>query len=116
MTKMDMNVKKEKAAHRRHQRVWNFFWYCTVPFFKLIYSYNCKIAPKIKGPYLVISNHTTELDCVLVGMSFKKQMYFVASEHVYRKGWVSKLLRWAFEPIAKIKAKSVKMLMSKPSK
>ncbi len=98
--------KKEKAAQRRHQRVWNFFWYCTAPFFKLIYSYKCKIAPQIDGPYLVISNHTTELDCVLVGMSFKKQMYYVASEHVYRKGWVSKLLRWAFEPIAKIKGSS----------
>ncbi|MCR4899926.1 MAG: 1-acyl-sn-glycerol-3-phosphate acyltransferase [Treponema sp.] len=98
--------KEEKAAHRRHQRVWNFFWYCTAPFFKLIYSYKCKIAPKIDGPYLVISNHTTELDCVLVGMSFKKQMYYVASEHVYRKGWVSKLLRWSFEPIAKIKGSS----------
>jgi 1-acyl-sn-glycerol-3-phosphate acyltransferase len=106
MTKMDMNVKKEKAAHRRHQRVWNFFWYFTVPFFKRTYSYNCKRAPQINGPYLVISNHTTVLDCVLVGMSFKKQMYFVASEHVYRKGWVSKLLRWAFEPIAKIKGSS----------
>lgn len=106
MTKMDSNVKKEKAAHRRHQGVWNFFWYFTAPFFKFIYSYKCKAAPKIKGPYLVISNHTTELDCVLVGLSFKKQMYFVASEHVYRKGWISKLLRWAFEPIAKIKGSS----------
>ena len=106
MTKMDSNVKKEKAAHRRHQGVWNFFWYFTAPFFKLIYSYKCKAAPKIEGPYLVISNHTTELDCVLVGLSFRKQMYFVASEHVYRKGWISKLLRWTFEPIAKIKGSS----------
>jgi len=106
---MDQKVKvekKEQAAHRRHQGVWNFFWYVTAPFFKLIYSYKCKIAPQINGPYLVISNHTTELDCVLVGMSFRKQMYFVASEHVYRKGWVSKLLLWAFEPIAKIKGSS----------
>ncbi len=106
---MDQKVKvekKERAVQRRHQRVWNFFWYVTAPFFKLIYSYKCKIAPKIQGSYLVISNHTTELDCVLVGMSFKKQMYFVASEHVYRKGWVSKLLFWAFEPIAKIKGAS----------
>ena len=98
--------KKEIAAQRRHQRVWNFFWYCTVPFFKLAYSYNCKKAPAIQSPYLVISNHTTVLDCVLVGMSFRKQMYFVASEHVYRKGWVSRLLRWAFEPIAKMKGSS----------
>ena len=106
---MDQKVKvekKEQAAQRRHQRVWDFFWYFTVPFFKRIYSYNCQKAPQINGPYLVISNHTTELDCVLVGMSFRKQMYFVASEHVYRKGWVSKLLRWAFEPIAKIKGSS----------
>ena len=106
---MDQKVKvekNEKAAHRRHQRVWNFFWYFTVPFFKLKYSYKCQKAPVIPGSYLVISNHTTELDCVLVGMSFKKQMYFVASEHVYRKGWVSKLLFWAFEPIAKIKGAS----------
>ena len=98
--------KKEIAAQKRHQRVWNFFWYCTVPFFKLAYSYNCKKAPAIQSPYLVISNHTTVLDCVLVGMSFRKQMYFVASEHVYRKGWVSRLLRWAFEPIAKMKGSS----------
>ena len=98
--------KKEQAVHRRHQRVWNFFWYFTAPVFKAIYSYKCKVAPAIQGPYLVISNHTTELDCVLVGMSFKKQMYFVASEHVYRKGWVSKLLYWSFEPIAKIKGSS----------
>ena len=106
---MDQKVqveKKEKAAQKRHQRVWNFFWYFTVPIFKHIYSYDCKKAPKINGPYLVISNHTTELDCVLVGMSFHKQMYYVASEHVYRKGWISKLLYWAFEPIAKIKGSS----------
>ena len=98
--------KKEISAHKRHQRVWNFFWYFTVPFFKLAYSYNCKKAPQINGPYLVISNHTTVLDCVLVGMSFRKQMYFVASEHVYRKGWISRLLLWAFEPIAKMKGSS----------
>ena len=106
MDKKSIEEKREITAHKRHQRVWNFFWYFTVPFFKLAYSYNCKKAPQINGPYLVISNHTTVLDCVLVGMSFRKQMYFVASEHVYRKGWVSKLLLWAFEPIAKMKGSS----------
>ncbi len=106
---MDQKVsgnKKEIAAQRRHQRVWDFFWIFTVPFFKRIFSYKCQRAPAIEGPYLVISNHTTVLDCVLVGMSFRKQMYFVASEHVYRNGWLSKLLLWAFEPIAKIKGAS----------
>ena len=96
----------EIIAHRRHQRIWNFFWYFAAYVFKWIYSYSCKKAPRIDGPYLVVPNHTSELDCVLVGMSFPKQMYFVASEHVYRKGWVSKLLFWSFEPIAKIKGAS----------
>ena len=106
---MDQKVKvekKERAVARRHQRIWSFLWHTVAPLFKHIYHYSCELAPVIDGPCLVIPNHTMELDPVLVGMSFKKQMYFIASEHVYRKGWISKLLYWAFEPIAKIKGSS----------
>jgi hypothetical protein len=39
----------------------------------------------------------------MVGCSFNRHMYFVASEHVFRQGFVSKLLKWAFAPIARIK-------------
>ena len=33
-------------------------------------------------------------------------MYFVASEHLYRLGFLSKILIWAFKPIAKMKGSS----------
>ena len=103
MQEKSKTEQKEIAVHKRHQRVWNFFWYFTRRFFMAMHKYTCELAPDIKGPCIILSNHTCELDPVLLGCSFKKQMYFVASEHVYRKGWVSKLLFWAFEPIAKIK-------------
>ena len=92
-------IKKQK----RHQRIWTFLWHTLGWIFRCLHSYKCEPAPQIQGPCLILSNHTMELDPVLLGLSFPRQMYFVASEHVYRKGWVSKLLFWAFEPIAKIK-------------
>jgi hypothetical protein len=36
-------------------------------------------------------------------MSFPEHMYFVSSEHVFRKGWISKLLVYFFAPIARVK-------------
>lgn len=54
-------------------------------------------------PYLVVSNHNTDFDPIFVGSSFKKHMYFVASEHVFRWGWLSTLLIWALHPIARVK-------------
>ena len=93
-------------THARHQRIWSFLRHTLAWIFKRIFAYNCEIAPKIEGPCLILSNHTTELDPVLVALSFPRQMYFVASEHVFRKGWASRLLFWAFQPIAKIKGSS----------
>jgi 1-acyl-sn-glycerol-3-phosphate acyltransferase len=48
---------------------------------------------------LVISNHTTDADPVFVGMSFPERLSFVASEHVFRMGFGSQLIRFLFDPI-----------------
>jgi 1-acyl-sn-glycerol-3-phosphate acyltransferase len=50
-------------------------------------------------PALVISNHTTDLDPLFVGCSFPGHLYFVASEHVFRMGFASALIRFFFSPI-----------------
>jgi hypothetical protein len=52
----------------------------------------------------VLSNHTTDFDPVFVGVSFKKQMYYVASEHITRWGWIYNVLHFVFEPIIRYKA------------
>jgi len=61
------------------------------------YRYNKKKGPDV--PSLVISNHNTNLDPVLVAMSFSRHMYFLTSEHALRKGLKSRLLRFFFAPI-----------------
>lgn len=103
------NVAEEKVAkraYRRHVRIWKFLKHAAYPFFKMIFGYSCEQAPKLKAPYLVLANHNADLDPAFVGFSFPQQMYLVASEHVYRRGIASKILKWAFEPIAKIKGSS----------
>ena len=54
----------------------------------------------VDGPVLLIPNHVTSWDPRLVGMSIrKKQTYYVASEHLFRKGFRSELLKWVAGPI-----------------
>ena len=56
------------------------------------------------SPYIVISNHLTNWDPLLIAMSFKKSMYYLASDYVYRVGFKSKLLRFLFSPIARARS------------
>ena len=67
--------KKLQKVYKRHQRIWSFFWHTAKPFFKWKYGYTAELAPEIDGPCLVLANHNCNLDPVLVGFSFRKQMY-----------------------------------------
>ena len=58
---------------------------------------------KVPGPFLLLSNHLTDQDPILVGSAFRQQMYFVASEHIMRKGFISRLLEFLFSPITRQK-------------
>ena len=59
------------------------------------------------GPVLLIPNHVTAWDPLLVAMSLrKKQVYYVASEHIFRLGAVSSFLNWIVAPIPRKKASS----------
>ena len=87
----------------KHRIIWGVLRFPASVFLKLKYNYSCEKAPKIDGPFLLVANHVTDLDPVMVGCSFRQQMYFVASEHLFRKGFLSKLLVWLVAPIARIK-------------
>ena len=89
--------------HTRHKWIYKIVLILVAPFFRWRMGYRCLPADKLEEPYIVLANHTTDLDPVLVAMSFTQQMYFVASEHIYRWGFVSKLLSWCFAPIARAK-------------
>jgi 1-acyl-sn-glycerol-3-phosphate acyltransferase len=52
---------------------------------------------------VVISNHVTTLDPVLMGMLFDKPLYYMTSKHVFQNRFIGKALRFLINPIAKEK-------------
>ncbi len=96
---------KQKIIKFRHDVIYQLTRQLCKPYFKMIhYSYDKP--RKIQGPFICLANHNTDLDSVLVAVSIKTQMYFIASENCFRKGFKSKLLSWAYGPISKIKGAS----------
>lgn len=68
---------------------------------KLNYSYE-KVKPSSR-PYIVLANHNTDYDPLLVGLAFPDQIYYVASEHIFRWGFVSRLINFLVAPIPRVK-------------
>ena len=59
---------------------------------------------RVEGPVLLIPNHVSSWDPLLVAMSLRdKQVYYVASEHLFRKGLLTKILLWLVGPIPRSK-------------
>lgn len=59
------------------------------------------------APFLLVSNHVTNFDPFLVGMASKETpLSFVASEHIFRLGFISKLITKLVDPIPRSKAAS----------
>lgn len=94
---------QQLREHKRHQRVYKTLRAPVLPIVYRKFRYTCEKAPEIDGNFLVLSNHNTDVDFFFVSGSFKQHMYFVASEHVYQKGTLSKLLKYYFSPIARVK-------------
>jgi len=98
--------RKEARTYRRHKRIWWFCRHFVGPIVLNKYGCKCTVTEKLPEPFLLLANHSTDLDPGLIGMCSKQQMYFVASEHLYRLGFLSKILEWTFQPIAKMKGSS----------
>ncbi len=58
-----------------------------------------KFREQEKRPYLILFNHQTAFDQFFVGMSFRGPVYYVASEDIFTKGWVSRLIKYLVAPI-----------------
>ena len=94
--------KKERAerrALRRYRFAFAFFRFFMTPFIKLKFRYRYDSLKKIKGPYLLLANHNMEMDPILLGIAAGRQAFFVASEHIARKGFGTWFLMRYFHPI-----------------
>jgi len=99
----DIEIKKAQKKHKRIQRRWRVLQALSrlliYPLFNLV---NEQV--DVEGPIILISNHVTSWDPFIVAMSLNhKQVYYVAGEHLFRMGIVSKLIRFLFDPISRRK-------------
>lgn len=76
------------------------------PFFKAFFNFHSDPVQLTAQPVLILANHTTNLDPVIMGISFPEPMLFVASEHIFRLGWLSRLMVFLLNPIMRVKART----------
>lgn len=91
--------------YERHQKLWQFFQHFRF-FIIRAFRLDCE-SIQAEGPILLVSNHVTACDPLLIGTALgKKQAYFVASDHVLRMGAAGRFIQWCFGPIPRRKGAS----------
>ncbi len=93
----------DTKIYRRHMRAYRILKPLIAPFFRWRFNITALAAPDIQGACLVVANHNADLDAVLIHLSFKDLLYFVASEHIFRAGLATELLKRYFAPISRLK-------------
>ena len=88
----------------RHDLAYKFTINFLRPFLCLKFNYKYDKIDVGHSPYIVISNHLTNWDPILIGLSFKKSMYYIASDYIYRIGLKSKIVKFLFSPIPRAKS------------
>ena len=98
---MKKKNKKKKWMKKRHQIISKIAYCILAPY--VWWKYGVKTEPfKEMGDraYLFLMNHQTPFDQFFIGMSLRgKAVYYLATEDIFSKGFVSDLLRWAVAPI-----------------
>ena len=104
---MTKNLKKpQKDPWPRHQRLWRFLYAIAHRYVTRKFNITHDELD-VDGPVILIPNHVTNWDPLIVGMSLrKKPCYFVATEHIFRLGFLSRVLNYVFAPIARPKGGS----------
>lgn len=95
--------KQSIQVKRRHAVFYKILRAAVRPFAKWKFRYVSEAIKGLPQPFLVLANHVTDFDPVLVGASFRQHMYFVASEHVFRWGMATRLIEYMFAPIPRLK-------------
>lgn len=93
-------------SEKFYRRIWKAAYFIGHRFLTAKFNYiHDRVAEE--GPFMVISNHVTNWDPLLVALSFPdNNLHFVASEHIFRMGFVSKLIDFLVAPISRRKGSS----------
>ena len=90
--------KKKKWCKPRHKVITFLLRGALHLYSRLVYGVRIEKC-RDRRQFLVLMNHQTAFDQFFVGIAFPRPIYYVASEDLFSKGWLSKLIRWLVEPI-----------------
>jgi len=92
--------------YKFHKAFYAFMRTAIIPYFATFGQFSWhRYYPKSKT-YLVLTNHNTNWDFFLFGLVLKPHMYFVASEHIFRQGLTSFIIKTLADPIPRRKGSS----------
>ena len=92
-----------KRAHFRHVAFYHLIRPLVRVYLWLTFRFRVSEPVRDDGPFLMICNHVTDLDMLFTSCFFRRQMYYVASEHICRFGILFRLLKRYFDPIIRKK-------------
>ena len=98
---MQKKKKDKRWVRFRHRVFRNILFLFFTPYCRLRYGIKIeKFKEQEKRPYLILLNHQTPFDPFFVGISFKRPVYYLATEDIFSLGWVSSIIRYLVAPIA----------------
>ena len=89
MADLNRTTAERFAERKRHVRFWNVMRHLVGFWMRRKVNLSLDDLSDIPAPYLLLCNHTTNLDPIFVGLAMGRQAYFVATENVLHKGFVS---------------------------
>ncbi len=90
---------------RRYRSFWHFIYPIVRFWMRRKFNFDAEVCTE-QGPFLVLCNHNTDWDPLLLGCAFPDYMSFVASEHIFRWRLAGRLIIALFSPIARLKGKT----------
>lgn len=88
---------------KRHSFFWGLLRPLIIVFLWFKFGYTYRATKDLPENYIVLSNHVTDYDPLMLSASFPRQMYFVASEHIARWKRAFRWIDYAFSPIMRYK-------------
>lgn len=97
-------AKKKKYVRKRHQMFVYVANRLVSPFIRSKTGFKVKrVKMKEYEPFIIISNHVSAFDPILVTGTLDRQVYYLSSELIFSKGLISRALEYTFAPIPKTK-------------
>ena len=69
------------------------------PWLKKGFLFDDSAFPPLPERFLLVTNHVINFDPLMVTHKSRRFLHFVATEHLFSMGWISKLIIWLIDPI-----------------